>query len=872
MTGNELREAYLRFFAEKKEHLRLSSYSLVPDNDPSLLLIGAGMAPLKPFFTGKITPPSRRIVTSQRCIRTGDIENVGRTARHQTFFEMLGNFSFGDYFKEKAIAWAWEFLTQEIGLPADKLWASIYPTDDEARNIWLKQPNFPSDHIVPLEDNFWEIGQGPCGPDSEIYIDLGEDRGCGSPTCKVGCDCERYLEIWNLVFTQYDKTETGEYVPLDNKNIDTGCGLERLASVVQGKRTNFDTDLLYPLIEYTSNIADIVYRHDEKKDISLKVIADHSRAITLMIMDGVLPSNEGRGYVLRRLIRRAVRHGRLLNINRNFLVGSVDIVFNIYKDASDFGMLSDRVDYIKKIVSVEEERFATTLSQGMLLLGSEIDNILSSDKREFPGELAFKLYDTYGFPVELTEEIITEQGLVLDINSFDVLLDEQRQRARNARTETQNESLIPDLSNISSEVKCVDEVNIQTSILAIWKNGSLVDILNDGDEGCILLKTTPFYPEGGGQTGDTGNLISDYSKATVLNTKKLPDGTIYNIVLVDEGYLKVNDAVKVKVDAYKKLSSARNHTATHLLHATLKKILGEHVNQAGSLVTPERLRFDFTSFEALSPQQLKDVESTVNIEILKGIDLVFANMSINEAKKQGATALFGEKYGEIVRVVEIPGVSTELCGGNHVRNTGQIGLFKIISETSVASGVRRIEAITGHVSLSYINDKLSILDDMANILKTKDDNILNSLNQLIETQKNMQEQLKNYANFDMHNKANQLLENLQLVESLEIITGTVEAETIDELKEIADISCDKLTNGVVAIATIFDKKVNLVIKLSNNAIEKGLHAGRMIKEIAPIIDGNGGGRPNIAQAGGTNFNNTRLALDSLLHIVKTQIK
>ncbi|MBQ7479791.1 MAG: alanine--tRNA ligase, partial [Selenomonadaceae bacterium] len=631
MTGNELREAYLQFFAEKKGHLRMPSFSLIPENDPTLLLIGAGMAPLKPFFTGKVKPPRTRVTTCQRCVRTGDIENVGRTARHQTYFEMLGNFSFGDYFKSEAIPWAWEFLTEVVELPKDKLWVSVYPKDDEAVGIWLQQPGFPKDHIVKLEDNFWEIGPGPCGPDSEIYIDLGEERGCGSPDCSVGCDCDRYLEIWNLVFTQFDKQEDGEYKPLAHKNIDTGCGLERLASVVQNKRTNFETDLLFPIIEYASGISGVKYGEDEEKDVSLKVIADHARSMAIMIMDGILPSNEGRGYVLRRILRRAIRHGRMLGIKDKFLEGAVDAVVKIYRDASDFQELVNKQDYIKKVIRLEEERFAATLAQGMDMLNKHIEEVKAAGKEELSGEIGFKLYDTYGFPWELTDEILHENGLLLDKEGFDKAMDEQRERARSARAENQRVA-VPDLSSIDTSRLRVDNAATKGKVVAIWKDGKLADVLEDGEEAGVILDVTPFYAEGGGQVGDCGRFISEFGHIRVDTAKKLPDGTVYHIAYVEEGMLKVGDEVAIEVDQASKLASARNHTATHLLQAALKKVVGGQVNQAGSLVTPERLRFDFTNFEPVSPQQLADVEELVIEEILKSVDLEISHMSLEEAK------------------------------------------------------------------------------------------------------------------------------------------------------------------------------------------------------------------------------------------------
>lgn len=851
MTGNELREAYLQFFSEKKGHLRMPSFSLIPEDDPTLLLIGAGMAPLKPFFTGKMKPPRTRVTTSQRCVRTGDIENVGRTARHQTYFEMLGNFSFGDYFKGEAIPWAWEFLTEVVELPKDKLWVTVYPDDDEAREIWKSQPGFPQDHIVALDDNFWEIGPGPCGPDSEIYIDLGEERGCGKPTCGVGCDCDRYLEIWNLVFTQFDRQEDGSYKELAHKNIDTGCGLERLASVVQGKMTNFETDLLYPIIEYASKVSGVKYGENAEKDVSLKVIADHARCMAIMIMDGILPSNEGRGYVLRRILRRAIRHGRMLGITGKFLEGAVDAVVDIYRDASDFGELVNKQDYIKKVISIEEDRFAATLNQGMDLLDDEIKTVKNDGKDTLPGEVVFRLYDTFGFPWELTEEILHENGLKLDKEGFDKAMDEQRERARSARAANQRVA-VPDLSSIDTTKLTVDPEAKQGKVVAIWKDGKLVDELDDGEEAGIILDTTPFYAEGGGQVGDEGELESEFGHIKVTNAKKLPDGTVYHISYVEEGMIKVGDAVEIHVNQGEKLASARNHTATHLLQAALKRVVGSQVNQAGSLVTPERLRFDFTNFEPVSAQQLADVEELVNKVILKGQDVVITHMALDEAKKAGAMALFSEKYGDVVRVVRVPGFSMELCGGSHVKNVGQIGMFKIVSETGVASGVRRIEALTGGAALAYAQKKMTELAETAAAMKVREDEVPAQVEKLLQEKKSMQAELDKVAAAREAADAQKLLMAAQEVNGVSVIAGKAQAKDMEELRDIADMAVGKLECGVVVLAAVNDGKVSLVVKANKPAVAKGIHAGKIIKEAAKVVGGGGGGRPDMAQAGGKN--------------------
>ena len=870
MTGNDLREAYLQFFAEKKDHLRLSSYSLVPENDPTLLLIGAGMAPLKPFFTGKMKPPRNRIATCQRCVRTGDIENVGRTARHQTFFEMLGNFSFGDYFKKEAIPWAWEFLTEVVELPKDKLWVSIYPQDDEARAIWLEQTDVMPDHIVPMEDNFWEIGPGPCGPDSEIYIDLGEERGCGEPTCGVGCDCDRFLEIWNLVFTQYDRTEEGEYNLLTHKNIDTGCGLERLASIVQNKKTNFETDLLYPIIEYASKISHVTYGADPKKDISLKVIADHARSVAVMIMDGILPSNEGRGYVLRRTLRRAIRHGRMLGITKPFLDGAVDAVTEIFRDAKDFSEILVKQDYIKRVIRVEEERFASTLAQGIELLNNEVARLKGAHETVLHGELGFKLYDTYGFPRELTEEILHENGITLDAEGFNQEMEKQRTRARTARTENQAVS-VPDLSGVDTGSLTEDPAATKAAIVAIWRDGTLVDALHDGESAGVILCTTPFHPEGGGQVGDEGILRSELGYVSVSNTKRLPDGTIYHVAYVEEGQIQRGDTVEICLDTKKKLSSARNHTATHLLQAALQRIVGAHVQQAGSLVTPERLRFDFTNFEPVTEQQLRDVEELVNEEILRSHDLHISMMPIDEAKVLGAMALFGEKYGDVVRVVRVPDFSIEFCGGSHVTNTGQIGLFKIVSESGVAAGVRRIEAITGRAAFSYAAEMSRTVQELSRKLKTRSEELVSQMDKFLDERKSMQEQLRNYADFRDKADAQKLLMAVQKIGNFQVVVGKANVNSMDELRNIADLTCEKLDTGIVVLGAVVEDKVSLVVKADKSAVKLGAHAGNIIKGAAKAVDGGGGGRPDMAQAGGKIPAQLPQAFEAAVAVIRRQI-
>ena len=868
MSGNELREKYLQFFVGKN-HLRLQSASLIPEDDPTLLMIGAGMAPFKPFFTGKMKPPRTRITTSQRCVRTGDIENVGRTARHQTYFEMLGNFSFGDYFKKEAIAWAWEFLTKELELPEEKLWVTIYPKDDEAYKIWTEEVGVDPAHIVKLEDNFWEIGPGPCGPDSEIYVDLGEERGCGSPDCAVGCDCDRFLEIWNLVFTQYDRTEDGEYLPLANKNIDTGAGLERLASVLQSKKSNFETDLLFPIIEYASKVSGVSYGKDEARDISLKVIADHARSMTVMIMDGILPSNEGRGYVLRRILRRAIRHGRMLGIEDKFLTGAVDAVIKIYDGV--FEELVAKQDYIKKVISMEEDRFHTTLNQGMELLNGHIEDLKAAGKDILPGESGFQLYDTFGFPWELTDEILQENAMSLDKDGFEKAMQAQRERARAARQDNQRVA-IPDLRELDTESLTQDAAAKEARVVCIWKDGVLANELQDGETAGVILDVTPFYAEGGGQVGDSGMFSSEFGKMTIENAKKLPNGTIYHIGYVTEGILKVGDKVDLLLDADKKMASARNHTATHLLQAALKRVVGEHVNQAGSSVTAEHLRFDFSNFEPVSPEQLQEVEKLVNAEILKAADVEIAQMSQDEAKNKGAMALFGEKYGDVVRVVTVPGFSMELCGGVHVKNAGQIGMFKILGESGVASGVRRIEAVTGAAAISYMNEKLALLQTAAAKLKVQAEEVPARVETLLAEQKDLQHQVNAFHEEKAKAGAEELLALVKEYNGIQMITGKAEVPDMDELRSVADMTCEKLQAGVVVLAAVQDGKVNLVVKASKEAVAKGIHAGKIIKEAAQAVGGGGGGRPDMAQAGGRQPENIDAAFAKAQAVIETQVK
>ena len=869
MTGNELRKKFVQFFADKN-HLVLQSYPLIPENDPTLLLVGAGMAPFKPFFTGKMNPPHPRITTSQKCVRTGDIENVGRTARHHTFFEMLGNFSFGDYFKKEAIAWAWEFITEELQMPKDKLWVTIHTKDDEAFDIWLNDIKVPADRIIRLEDNFWEIGPGPCGPCSEIYFDLGPERGCDRPDCAVGCDCDRYLEIWNLVFTQYDRDDAGNYTPLAKKNIDTGAGLERIASVLQQKPSNFETDLLFPLIEYAANLAGVVYGSSPKVDVSLKVIGDHIRSMTVMISDGILPSNEGRGYVLRRILRRAVRHARLLGIEKMFLVPMVDVVIGIFAEA--YPDLAEKQTYIKNVIQLEEERFQTTLVQGMELLNGHIEQLTEKGITMLDGATAFKLYDTFGFPWELTLEIVEEHGMQLDKQAFDVAMKEQRERARAGRQSNEKQMVIPDVSHLSTTELSVNEQATTGNIVLMWKDGVIVNEVHDGEDIGMILDVTAFHAEGGGQVGDNGFVEGTVGKVQITAVKKLLNGTVYHVGHVIEGSLKVHDAVAQKVDVTRRRDIARNHTATHLLHAALKEVLGSHVNQAGSFVSPDRLRFDFSHFSQVTPEQLVAVEKIVHTAILENIAVDIMETTQQKAKEMGAMALFGEKYGDVVRVVSVGNVSMELCGGSHVANTAEIGLVKIVSEAGIGSGIRRIEAVTGAGAIEYIIARENILQEAATVLKSRPEEVVAKVESLINRVKDLEHELTTLTTKQAQVEVQELLANTIEIKGVQAVIGQASSADMDGLRTVADMVRNHLTCGVVTLGAINGDKVNFVVMATKEAVAKGIHSGNIIKEVAKVAGGGGGGRPDMAQAGGKQPEKIAEALKAAADVIASQIK
>ncbi|MDO4935447.1 MAG: alanine--tRNA ligase [Phascolarctobacterium sp.] len=868
MTGNEIRKSFLDFF-QKKEHLLLPSASLIPQDDPSLLIIGAGMAPFKPFFTGKATPPSVRITTCQKCVRTGDIENVGRTARHHTYFEMLGNFSFGDYFKKEVIPWAWEWLTEELELPKDKLWVTIHTKDDEAFDIWTKDVGFPAERIVRLEDNFWDIGGGPCGPDSEIHIDLGPERGCGKPTCGPGCDCDRFLEIWNLVFTQFDHRPDGSYPQLKNKNIDTGAGLERIASVLQGCPSNFETDLMFPIIEYASAQSNKEYGKDKKTDISLKVIADHARSMTFMIGDGILPSNEGRGYVLRRILRRAVRHGRLLGIDKMFLAGAVDVVIKMFGEV--YPDLKEKRDYIQKVIEMEETSFLRTLKQGTELLNEEIAKLQKEKKTVLDGGAAFRLNDTFGFPWELTLEILEENGMTMDKDGFDKALEKQRKMARDARDDKAGRPVIYNTRGLTG-LK-VDETAKGGKIIQLFpvRDAQPIEMAEDGKDVAVVTDVTAFHAEGGGQLGDLGTIVCPTGKIVVNTTKKLADGVVIMLGTVSEGTVKVGDKVTFDINYSRKNDIARNHTATHLMHAALKKVLGSHVNQAGSYVGPDRLRFDFSHFSSVTTEELAEVERLVNEEILAAKNVEIEELPIEEAKKKGATALFGEKYGKIVRVVTVPEFSMEFCGGTHVANTSHIGMFKILSESSSGAGVRRIEAVTGHGAVEYVKNMENMLNIMANDLKCRLDDVPTRLNVLQDELKAAHKKAEELAGEIAKSQIDDVLDKVQDFGGVKTLVQKVQADNIDALRNLGDQLRDKV-NGAVVLAAEMDGKAVILAMATKEAVVKGIHAGNIVKEVAKLCGGGGGGRPDMAQAGAKDLSKLDNALKTAWDIIKNQVK
>ena len=872
---NELRKMYLDFF-ESKDHLVMNSFPLVPKNDKSLLLINAGMAPLKPYFTGQETPPKKRVATCQKCIRTGDIENVGKTARHGTFFEMLGNFSFGDYFKKEAIAWAWEFFTEVLQIPKDLLYVSVYEEDDEAEKIWHEQEGVPLDRIYRMgkEDNFWEHGVGPCGPCSEIYVDRGEKYGCGSKDCKVGCECDRYVEIWNLVFTQFEKTEDGRYLDLPSPNIDTGMGLERLAIVMQDVDSFFDIDTMKAIRDAVCNLANIKYQSDAKKDVSIRLITDHVRSVTFMTSDGILPSNEGRGYVLRRLLRRAARHGKLLGINGKFLAELSKVVIDNFKEA--YPELVEKEDYILKILTVEEDRFAETIDQGLSILKTYMEELESSDAKTLSGEHAFKLYDTYGFPLDLTLEILQEKGMKVDEEGFKQSMEEQRERARSAREESNymgaKETIYNQIdADLVNEFVGYEGLTHNSEILVVTTDDEIVEKASEGEKVSVFVKETPFYATSGGQLADVGSLTTGSGVMEITDVKKVVGNKIAHIGTVTKGKIKVGDQATLLVDPINRYKTAKNHSATHLLQKALKNVLGNHVEQAGSHVTSERLRFDFTHFAPLTPEELEAVEKEVNEQIQNSLSVKVNEMTLEEAKDAGAMALFGEKYGNTVRVVNMGDYSIELCGGTHLENTNEVGTFKMVSETGVAAGVRRIEALTGEGAIAYYKEQEKMVKELSALLKTDTARVVKRVESLLDDMKKLQSENEQLKSKLASGAVGDLLDQVQQVGEVQFLGAKVSDMDMNGLREMGDQFKQKLSKGVVVLATSNDGKVNLIVMVSDEAVKMGAHAGKIIKEAASVVGGGGGGRPNMAQAGGKNPSKIDEALEKAKEVLTNQL-
>lgn len=873
---NELRKMFLEFF-ESKEHLAMKSFSLVPHNDKSLLLINSGMAPLKPYFTGAEIPPRRRVTTCQKCIRTGDIENVGKTARHGTFFEMLGNFSFGDYFKREAIAWSWEFLTEVVGLDANRLYPSIYEEDEEAFEIWNKEMGIPAERIFRFgkADNFWEHGAGPCGPCSEIYYDRGEKYGCGSPDCTVGCECDRYMEIWNNVFTQFENDGEGHYTELVQKNIDTGMGLERLASVVQDVDSIFDVDTLCALRNKVCELAHTEYKKDENKDVSIRLITDHIRSATFMISDGIMPTNEGRGYVLRRLIRRAARHGRLLGIDGKFLAELSAVVIEGSKDG--YPELEEKKDFIFQVLTKEEEQFNKTIDQGLHILGEMEAAMEQEGRKELSGEDAFKLYDTYGFPVDLTKEILEEKGYSIDEKGFQEAMDEQRKKAREARAVTNymgaDATVYDEIdAAVTTEFVGYDNLTFDSKVTVLTTEEEIVDALTEDQKGTIFVEQTPFYATMGGQQGDKGVIVCGDAEFKVEDTIQLRGGKVGHVGVLTKGMIKTGDVVTLKVCETGRKNCCKNHSATHLLQKALKTVLGSHVEQKGSLVTPDRLRFDFAHFQAMTAEELVQVEAMVNAEIQAALPVVTDVMSIEEAKKTGAMALFGEKYGEKVRVVSMGDFSKELCGGTHVSNTSVITTFKIVSESGIAAGVRRIEALTGEGVFAYYKEIEKRQAEIAAMLKTSPAEIEEKIAHLQAEIKALHSENESLKAKMAQDAVGDVMNQVQEVKGVKLLAVSLTDVDMNGLRDLGDQLKEKLGEGVVVLASVVGGKVSLLAMVTEQAQKAGAHAGNLIKGMAAIVGGGGGGRPNMAQAGGKNPAKVPEALEAAVGILADQIK
>ena len=873
---NELRKMFLEFF-ESKDHLAMKSFSLVPHNDKSLLLINSGMAPLKPYFTGAEIPPRKRVTTCQKCIRTGDIENVGKTARHGTFFEMLGNFSFGDYFKREAIAWSWEFLTEVVGLDPDRLYPSVYVDDQEAFDIWNKEMGIAPERIFKFgkEDNFWEHGSGPCGPCSEIYYDRGEKYGCGKPDCTVGCDCDRYMEVWNNVFTQFDNDGKGNYEELEQKNIDTGMGLERLASVVQDVDSIFDVDTIRALREKVCEFAHAVYKEDENKDVSIRLITDHIRSATFMISDGIMPTNEGRGYVLRRLIRRAARHGRLLGIEGKFLAKLSETVIEGSKDG--YPELDEKREFIFKVLTQEEDKFNKTIDQGLSILASMQEEMKATGQTTLSGENAFKLYDTYGFPLDLTKEILEEAGFAIDEEGFKAAMEEQRVKARIARKVTNymgaDATVYDEIdASVTTEFVGYDKLVHDSKISVLTTETELVEAVTEGENATIFVDETPFYATMGGQEGDKGTICTADAEFKVTDTIKLLGGKVGHVGTVTKGMFKVGDVVTLKVCEKGRANTCNNHSATHLLHRALRNVLGSHVEQKGSLVTPDRLRFDFAHFSAMTAEELAQVEAIVNEEIRNDLPVVTEVMNIEAAKASGATALFDEKYADDVRVVTMGDFTKELCGGTHVSNTGKITTFKIVSEAGVAAGVRRIEALTGEAVFAYYKDIEKTLADAAKAAKATPANLIEKIEHMLTDMKAMQSEIESLKSKAAKDALGDVMNQVVEVNGVKLLATSVEGVDMNGLRDLGDQLKEKLGQGVVVIASSANDKVNLIAMATDEAMAKGAHAGNLIKGIAGLVGGGGGGRPNMAQAGGKNPAGISDAIAKASEVLADQVK
>ncbi len=877
---NDLRRMYLEFF-ESKEHLRLKSFSLIPHNDKSLLLINSGMAPMKPYFTGQEIPPRKRVTTCQKCIRTGDIENVGKTARHLTFFEMLGNFSFGDYFKKEAIHWSWEFLTEVVGLEKDRLYPSIFSEDDEAFEIWTKQEGVAPEKITRFYrdengdcDNFWEHGAGPCGPCSEIYYDRGIKYGCGKPDCKVGCECDRFIEVWNNVFTQFESDGNHNYTELTQKNIDTGMGLERLAVVVQDVTSVFDVDTMKAIRDKVCEMAGVTYQTDDKKDVSIRLITDHIRSVTFMTSDGIIPSNEGRGYVLRRLLRRAARHGRLLGIQGLFLAKLCETVIAESKDG--YPELEEKKEYILKVLTLEEEKFNKTIDQGLSILSEMEEACVAAGTKTLSGDDAFKLYDTYGFPIDLTEEILAEKGFTVDMDGFKKAMQIQKDTARNARATTNymgaDATVYDEIdAAVTSEFVGYENSEYASEITVLTTETELVQDIMEGQNATIIVNKTPFYATMGGQQADTGVITKDNAVFKVTDTIKLKGGKVGHVGVVESGIFSVGDKVTLTIDTKKRQATGKNHSATHLLQEALRVVLGNHVEQAGSLVTADRLRFDFTHFSAMTKEELAKVEAIVNEEIAKNLVIDTREMSIDDARKSGAKALFGEKYGDTVRVVSMGEFSKELCGGTHVNNTGVISVFKILSESGIAAGVRRIEAITADSVFEYYKKQEEELLAAAKAAKCEPSALLKKIEALQEELKAAHSENEKLKAKLANNSLGDIMSQVKEKNGVKLLAAKLPDADMNALRNLGDQMKEKLGEAAILLVSALDGKVSLVAMATDGAVAKGAHAGNLIKEVSALVGGGGGGRPNMAQAGGKNPEGADAAVAKAFEVMESQI-